>query len=50
MTNLYHELFWRGMVSEATEGLADLLDREAVTAYLPSVDELDLTPLLALLD
>ena len=28
VTNLYHELSWRGMVSEATDGLADLLERE----------------------
>jgi tyrosyl-tRNA synthetase len=34
MTNLYDELAWRGMVSEATEGLADLFAKESVTAYI----------------
>ncbi len=34
MTNLYDELAWRGMMSESTEGLSDLLARESVTAYI----------------
>src|ERR1700676_3132028 len=32
--NLYDELAWRGMISDATEGLSDLLERERVTAYI----------------
>src|SRR3954465_678830 len=34
MATLYDELKWRGMVSEATEGLADLLVKQSVTAYI----------------
>jgi tyrosyl-tRNA synthetase len=33
MTNLYRELEWRGLVYDATEGLADALSTECVTAY-----------------
>src|SRR3954447_7343540 len=32
--NLFDELKWRGMVSEATEGLADVFATERVTAYI----------------
>src|SRR5471030_2824322 len=32
--NLYDELQWRGMVSDATDGLHDLLSAERVTAYI----------------
>ena len=52
MTNLYDELFWRGMVSEATEGLADLLEREAVTAYIgfdPTASSLHVGSLLTVM-
>jgi tyrosyl-tRNA synthetase len=34
MINLYDELQWRGLVSDATEGLGDLLATERVTAYV----------------
>jgi tyrosyl-tRNA synthetase len=34
MTNFLDELRWRGLVSEMTDGLADLLARERVTAYI----------------
>src|SRR5436189_5975876 len=34
MATLYDELKWRGMVSDATEGLADLLAKQSVTAYI----------------
>src|SRR5262245_55016815 len=34
MATLYDELKWRGMVYDATEGLADLLAKESVTAYI----------------
>ena len=30
--------------------LAERLQKEAVTAYLPAADELDLSPLLAIVD
>src|SRR3954467_740291 len=32
--NLYDELTWRGMLSEATEGLADAFATERVTGYI----------------
>src|SRR5947207_15108860 len=32
--NLYEELRWRGLVSEATDGLADVFGKERVTAYI----------------
>src|SRR5712672_1520887 len=34
MTTLYNELEWRGMVYDATEGLADVFAKERVTAYI----------------
>ena len=34
MTNLFDELTWRGMLSEATDGLRDLFAAERVTAYI----------------
>ncbi len=52
MTNLYHELAWRGMVSEATDGLADLLEREPVTAYIgfdPTASSLHVGSLLTVM-
>jgi len=52
MTNLYHELAWRGMVSEATEGLADSFDKESVTAYIgfdPTADSLHVGSLLTVM-
>jgi tyrosyl-tRNA synthetase len=52
VTNLYHELSWRGMVSEATDGLADLLEREAVTAYIgfdPTASSLHVGSLLTVM-
>ena len=32
--NLFEELLWRGLVSEATDGVRDALARETVTAYI----------------
>jgi tyrosyl-tRNA synthetase len=32
--NLFDEFQWRGMVSDATEGLSELFARESVTAYI----------------
>jgi tyrosyl-tRNA synthetase len=34
MTNLFDELSWRGLVYDATEGLADVFARERVTGYI----------------
>src|SRR5256885_14660149 len=34
MTNLFDELQWRGLVSEATEHLADAFAKERVTGYI----------------
>src|SRR5262252_7936532 len=33
MPNVYDEFVWRGLVYDATEGVADLLQRERLTAY-----------------
>ena len=52
VTNLYHELSWRGMASEATDGLADLLEREAITAYIgfdPTASSLHVGSLLTVM-
>jgi tyrosyl-tRNA synthetase len=52
MSNLYHELSWRGMVSEATDGLADLLGRDSVTAYIgfdPTASSLHVGSLLTVM-
>jgi tyrosyl-tRNA synthetase len=52
MTNLYNELAWRGMVSESTDGLSDLLDRESVTAYIgfdPTASSLHVGSLLTVM-
>lgn len=52
--NLFDELTWRGMVSDATEGLSDLLATERVTAYIgfdPTASSLhvgSLLPVMAL--
>ena len=34
MKNLYDEFVWRGLVYDATEGLAELFANESVTAYI----------------
>jgi tyrosyl-tRNA synthetase len=52
MTNLYDELAWRGMVSEATDGLSGLLARESVTAYIgfdPTASSLHVGSLLTVM-
>ena len=54
MTDLFSEFEWRGMVYQATEGVADLFARERVTAYIgfdPTASSLhvgSLLPLMAL--
>src|ERR1700746_2485665 len=50
--NLYDELAWRGMISDATEGLSDLLERERITAYVgfdPTASSLHIGNLLHLM-
>ena len=52
MTTLYDELKWRGMVYDATEGLADLLARDRVTAYIgfdPTASSLHVGSLLTVM-
>src|SRR3954471_20536432 len=52
MTNLFDELQWRGMVYDATEGVNDLLEREAVTAYIgfdPTASSLHVGSLLTVM-
>ena len=52
MTTLYDELKWRGMVYDATEGLADLLARQQVTAYIgfdPTASSLHVGSLLTVM-
>jgi tyrosyl-tRNA synthetase len=52
MTNLYDELQWRGMVSTATEGLADVLAKERVTGYIgfdPTASSLHVGSLLTVM-
>ncbi len=52
--NVYEEFRWRGMIEAATEGLAELLARESVTAYIgfdptaPSLHVGSLLPVMAL--
>lgn len=54
MNNFFDELTWRGLVSDATEGLSSLLGQERVTAYIgfdPTASSLhvgNLIPVMAL--
>jgi tyrosyl-tRNA synthetase len=54
MTNLFDEFAWRGMVYDATDGLAELVAKEPVTAYVgfdPTASSLhvgNLLPVMAL--
>ncbi|HEY2904899.1 MAG TPA: tyrosine--tRNA ligase, partial [Vicinamibacterales bacterium] len=50
--NLFDELAWRGLVYDATDGLADLFARERVTAYIgfdPTASSLHIGSLLHLM-
>src|SRR5216684_4051273 len=50
--NLYDELTWRGMISDATEGLSALLEKESVTAYIgfdPTASSLHVGSLLTVM-
>jgi tyrosyl-tRNA synthetase len=52
MTTLFDELTWRGLVYDATEGLADLLGKERVTAYIgfdPTASSLHVGSLLTVM-
>ena len=52
MTNLYDEFEWRGLVYDATEGLADVLTKECVTAYIgfdPTASSLHIGSLLPMM-
>jgi tyrosyl-tRNA synthetase len=49
--NLFDELKWRGLVFDATDGLADAFDKERVTAYIgfdPTASSLHIGNLLGL--
>ncbi len=50
--NVYEEFQWRGIVYDATEGLSEVLAREAVTAYIgfdPTASSLHIGSLLPLM-
>ena len=50
--NLFNELKWRGLVYDATEGLADVFAKESVTAYIgfdPTASSLHIGNLLGLM-
>jgi tyrosyl-tRNA synthetase len=52
MANLFEELTWRELVYDATEGLADVLDTQAITAYAgfdPTASSLHVGHLLPLM-
>src|SRR5579871_3352477 len=52
MLNLYDELQWRGLVAEATDGLADAFAKERVTAYIgfdPTASSLHVGSLLTVM-
>src|SRR5204862_6825239 len=52
MSSLYDELKWRGLVAEATEGLADAFAKERVTAYIgfdPTASSLHVGSLLTVM-
>jgi tyrosyl-tRNA synthetase len=51
VVNLFDELTWRGLVYDATDGLADVLAKERVTAYIgfdPTASSLHIGNLLGL--
>src|ERR1051326_1537360 len=52
MTNLFDELQWRGLVSEATEHVADAFAKERVTGYIgfdPTASSLHVGSLLTVM-
>src|SRR5436190_16270648 len=52
MTNLFDELTWRDLIQHSTDGLAELLARERVTAYIgfdPTASSLHVGSLLTIM-
>jgi tyrosyl-tRNA synthetase len=52
MANLFDEFQWRGLVSESTDGLRDLFDKDRVTAYIgfdPTASSLHVGSLLTVM-
>jgi tyrosyl-tRNA synthetase len=52
MANLFDELAWRGLVQDATDGVAEALDRERLTAYIgfdPTASSLHVGSLLTVI-
>src|SRR5438477_1466431 len=52
MSTLYDDLEWRGMVYDATEGVADLVAKDRVTAYIgfdPTASSLHVGSLLTVM-
>jgi len=52
MTNLFDELQWRGLIAEATDGLAETFAKERVTAYIgfdPTASSLHVGTLLTIM-
>src|SRR5262249_30697920 len=52
MANLYDEFQWRGLVSEATDGLRDAFQKEQITAYIgfdPTASSLHVGSLLTVM-
>jgi tyrosyl-tRNA synthetase len=52
MANLFDELSWRGLVADSTDGLADVLAKERVTAYIgfdPTASSLHVGSLLQIM-
>src|SRR5688572_8402723 len=52
MANVFDELTWRGLVQDATEGVAEALDRERLTAYIgfdPTASSLHVGSLLTVI-
>src|SRR4249920_978373 len=52
MANLFEEFTWRGMVSDATDGVSELFARQRVTAYIgfdPTASSLHVGSLLTVM-
>ena len=50
--SVFEEFSWRGLVSDATEGLTDVLERESLTAYIgfdPTASSLHVGSLLTVM-
>ena len=52
MKSLYDELVWRGLVYDATEGLAELFAKDSITGYIgfdPTASSLHVGSLLPIM-